>query len=79
MGKKSNGLNAGTKLAKRRKASLMANKDYKRRLFNLKVKADPLEGSSQAKAIVLEKIQLEAKQPNSAMRKAIRCQVIKKW
>ena len=77
MGKKSNGLNAGIKLQKRRKQSLMANKKYKRRLFNLKVKSDPLKGSSQAKAIVLEKTQLEAKQPNSAMRKAIRCQLIK--
>ncbi|MSR86152.1 30S ribosomal protein S12 [Candidatus Woesearchaeota archaeon] len=77
MGKKSNGLNAGNKLKKRRKISNLLNKDFKRRLFNLKVKSDPLKGSSQAKAIVLEKIQLEAKQPNSAMRKAVRCQLIK--
>lgn len=77
MSKKSNGLNAGTKLRKRRKLSNLLNKDFKRRLFNLKIKSDPLRGSSQAKAIVLEKIQLEAKQPNSAMRKAIRCQLIK--
>jgi small subunit ribosomal protein S12 len=77
MSKKSNGLNAGTKLMKRRKTNLMLNKDYKRRIFNLKVRSDPLEGAHQAKAIVLEKIQLEAKQPNSAMRKAIRCQLIK--
>ena len=77
MGKKSNGLNAGTKLKKRRKVSKLLNKDFKRRLFNLKIKSDPLRVSAQAKAIVLEKIQLEAKQPNSAMRKAIRCQLIK--
>lgn len=77
MGKKSNGLNAGTKLKKRRKVSKLLNKDFKRRLFNLKIRSDPLRGSAQAKAIVLEKIQLEAKQPNSAMRKAIRCQLIK--
>ena len=77
MSKKSNGLNAGNKLRKRRKISNLLNKDFKRRLFNLKIKSDPLRGSSQAKAIVLEKIQLEAKQPNSAMRKAIRCQLIK--
>ncbi|HLC22176.1 MAG TPA: 30S ribosomal protein S12 [Candidatus Nanoarchaeia archaeon] len=77
MGKKSNGLNAGTKLVKRRKISRMLDKNFKRRLFNMKVKSDPLRGSSQARAIVLEKIQLEAKQPNSAMRKAIRCQLIK--
>ena len=77
MGKKSNGLNAGNKLKKRRKKNKLLNKDFKRRLFNLKIRSDPLRGSSQAKAIVLEKIQLEAKQPNSAMRKAIRCQLIK--
>ncbi len=77
MGKKSNGLHAGNKLHKRRKISKLLNKDFKRRLFNLKIKSDPLKGSAQAKAIVLEKIQLEAKQPNSAMRKAVRCQLIK--
>ena len=77
MAKKSNGLNAGTKLQKRRKASRMQSKTLKKRKFNLKVKSDPLKGSPQAKAIVLEKIQLEAKQPNSAMRKAVRCQLIK--
>jgi len=77
MGKKSNGLNAATKLQKRRKRSRMMSKKLKKRKFNLKVKSDPLKGSPQAKAIALEKIQLEAKQPNSAMRKAIRCQLIK--
>ncbi len=77
MAKKSNGLNAGTKLQKRRKTSRMQSKKLKKRKFNLKVKSDPLKGSPQAKAIVLEKIQLEAKQPNSAMRKAVRCQLIK--
>ncbi|MBT3323763.1 30S ribosomal protein S12 [archaeon] len=77
MAKKSNGLNAGTKLQKRRKVSRMKSKKLKKRKFNLKVKSDPLKGSPQAKAIVLEKIQLEAKQPNSAMRKAVRCQLIK--
>lgn len=41
------------------------------------MKFDPLEGSSQAKGIVLEKRQLEAKQPNSAMRKCCRVQLIK--
>tara|TARA_Y100000310_G_C20690685_1_gene821992 strand:+ start:2986 stop:3423 length:438 start_codon:yes stop_codon:yes gene_type:complete len=77
MGKKSNGLNAGAKLEKRRKEGRMHSKALKKRKFNLKVKSDPLKGSPQAKAIVLEKIQLEAKQPNSAMRKAVRCQLIK--
>jgi small subunit ribosomal protein S12 len=77
MGKKSNGLNTAAKLIKKRKRSNMLNIDYKKRALDLKRKFDPLEGSSQAKAIVLEKIQIEAKQPNSAMRKAVRVQLIK--
>jgi len=77
MGKKANGLNSATKLMKRRNNSRWLNKDYKKRILNLKVKADPLEGASQAKGIVLEKLQIEAKQPNSAMRKAVRVQLIK--
>lgn len=75
--KKSNGINAAAKLMKRRKDSRWLNKDYKKRLLDLKVKSDPLEGASQAKGIVLEKLQIEAKQPNSAMRKAVRVQLIK--
>ena len=44
---------------------------------DLKAKSDPLKGSSQAKGIVLEKVQFEAKQPNSAMRKCVRVQLVK--
>ncbi len=77
MGKKPNGLNAGNKLFKRRKTSRMLDKNLKRKKFQMKIKSDPLRGSHQAKAIVLEKLQLEAKQPNSAMRKAVRVQLIK--
>ncbi len=77
MGNKSNGLRAGSKLKKRRSISRMAKAKYKARLFNFKTKSDPLKGSSQAKAIVLEKKQLEAKQPNSAMRKCVVVQLIK--
>ena len=40
--------------------------------------ADNLEkGSSHAKGIVLEKVGVEAKQPNSAIRKCVRVQLIK--
>lgn len=77
MAKKSKGLGAGTKLAKRRKVSRWMDINYKKKTLNLRAKSDPLKGSSQAKAIVLEKVQLEAKQPNSAMRKCVRCQLIK--
>lgn len=50
---------------------------YKRRVLGLKKKSDPLAGSPQATGIVLEKRQLEAKQPHSGMRKCVRVQLIK--
>ncbi len=50
---------------------------YKSRMLKLRVKADPLEGSSQAKGIVISKFQKEARQPNSAMRKCCKVQLIK--
>ncbi len=77
MSKKSRGLNAGNKLKKRRHQSRWSNKWFVRRVNMLKEKSDPLEGASQAKGIVLEKVQMEAKQPNSAMRKCVRVQLIK--
>lgn len=77
MGKKSSGLNAGKKLKKRRRTSRWKDQKYKRRKLDLKRRSDPLGGASQAKAIVLEKVQLEAKQPNSALRKCVRCQLLK--
>jgi len=40
-------------------------------------KADPLGGSTQARGIVLEKVGVESKQPNSAIRKCIRLQLVK--
>ncbi len=77
MGKKPNGLNAGSKLLKRRKTFRWSDKKFVRRALRLKEKSDPLEGASQARGIVLEKVQLEAKQPNSAMRKCVKVQLIK--
>lgn len=77
MGKKTRGLNAGKKLSRRRFVFRWSDKKYMTKTLNLKAKSDPLEGSSQAKGIVLEKIQIEAKQPNSAMRKCCRVQLIK--
>ena len=41
------------------------------------LKANPFGGSSHAKGIVLDKIGVEAKQPNSAIRKCVRVQLIK--
>ena len=50
---------------------------YKKRVLNLKEKADPLEGVAQARGIVIEKVGIEAKQPNSAIRKCVKVQLIK--
>lgn len=77
MGHKTKGLNAGSRLVARRKQSRWMDKDYVTRALGLKLKSDPLEGASQARALVLEKRQLEAKQPNSGMRKAAKVQLIK--
>ena len=77
MGKKARGANAGKKLKARRNKSLWLSRSYKNKVLGLRVKADPLGGASQAKAIVLEKVQIEAKQPNSAMRKCVRVQLVK--
>lgn len=77
MGKKSRGLGSAAKLRKRRKKSRWSHKKYVRKTLGLRRKFDPLKGAAQAKAIVLEKVQLEAKQPNSAMRKCVRVQLLK--
>ena len=77
MAKKSSGLNAGKKLSARRKESRWMSKWFIKKHLPFARKADPLQGASQASAIVLQKVQVEAKQPNSAMRKCVRVQLIK--
>lgn len=71
------GLLSARKLKKRRKKFRWSHFAYKRKQLRLKERTDPLEGASQAKGVVLEKVQLEAKQPNSAMRKCARVQLLK--
>ena len=77
MGKKSNGGNAANKLMKRRHEARWHDKQFMRRALDLKRLSDPLEGVHQGRAIVLEKVQIEAKQPNSGLRKCVRVQLIK--
>ena len=62
------GLMNARNLKKKSKKFRWSDRKYKVKTLNLNVKADPLEGASQAKGIVIEKVQKEAKQPNSAMR-----------
>ncbi len=62
------GINAARKLKKSRKKLLWSDRHYKKRVLHLKEKADPLEGTAQGRGIVIEKVGIEAKQPNSAIR-----------
>ena len=71
------GINAARKLKKGRKKQSWSDRYYKRRVLNLKQKSDPLGGVAQAKGIVIEKVGIEAKQPNSAIRKCIKIQLIR--
>lgn len=71
------GMFAARKLKKDRKKSRWKEKDYKDRMTQFKKKKDPLEGSPQARGIVLEKRTVEAMQPNSALRKCVRLQLLK--
>jgi small subunit ribosomal protein S12 len=71
------GLFAARKLKDERQTRRWSDRYYKRRVQHLKEKSDPLEGSPQGKGIVLEKVAIEAKQPNSALRKCVKVQLVK--
>jgi len=68
---------AGRKLKALRRKEKWADKTYKKAHLGTWFKANPFNGSSHAKGIVLEKVGIEAKQPNSAIRKSVRVQLIK--
>jgi small subunit ribosomal protein S23e len=74
---KPRGLNAARKLKTTRREGRWADLHYKKRLLGTAFKSSPFGGSSHAKGIVLEKVGVEAKQPNSAIRKCVRVQLIK--
>ena len=71
------GLFTARKLADNRQKFRWSDRYYRKRGEKLKQKSDPLEGSAQARGIVLEKVGIEAKQPNSAIRKCVKIQLIK--
>ncbi|KAK1434921.1 hypothetical protein QVD17_00676 [Tagetes erecta] len=73
---KTHGMGAGRKLKSHRRRQRWADKSYKKSHLGNEWKK-PFAGSSHAKGIVLEKIGIEAKQPNSAIRKCARVQLIK--
>jgi small subunit ribosomal protein S12 len=71
------GLFAARKLIDNKSKFKWSDKRFVRRVLRLNVKADPLEGAPMARGIVLEKLGIEARQPNSGIRKAVRVQLIK--
>ena len=77
MAKSPLGLFAGRALKLKKKKQRWSISIYKRRRLGLDKKSNPFAGSPQAKGIVLEKVGVEAKQPNSAVRKCVRVQLIK--
>jgi len=77
MGSKTSGEFAARKLKERRKQFRWSDMYYKRRMLRLDVKSDPMAGAPMARGIVLEKVGVESKQPNSAIRKCVRTQLIK--
>jgi small subunit ribosomal protein S12 len=66
---------AARPLLRKRKKFRWKKASYKSKVLKLKRKTDPLEGAPQARGIVLEKVGIESKQPNSAIRKAVRIQL----
>ena len=78
MGKgKPSGIRAGRKLRIKHRNARWSSKHYNKSHSVSSMKANPFGGSCMAKGIVLEKIGLESKQPNSAIRKGVRVQLIK--
>lgn len=77
-GKKApNGLLAARKLRKKRLKFRWSQREFKVRMLKLKEKTDPLEGAPMARGIVLEKVGVESRKPNSAVRKCVRVQLAK--
>merc|ERR1712036_78893 len=73
---KPRGINAGRKLRVHRRLQLWADLGYKKQNSGSKWKK-PFAEASHAAGIVVEKVAVEAKQPNSAVRKCVRVQLKK--
>lgn len=64
---KPRGINTARKLRQTRKDNKWSDAHFKKRALGNFYKSSPTGGASQAKGIVLEKVGVEAKQPNSAV------------
>lgn len=71
------GIRAARKLRNLYRINRWADKRYKKTHLLSSIKADALQGACQAAGIVTQKIGVSAKQPNSAVRKAVRVQLTK--
>ena len=71
------GIRAGRHLKDSRRNNRWADKDFKKANLGSVWKSNPFGGASHASGIVLEKLGIESKQPNSAIRKCVRVQLIK--
>ena len=71
------GIRTARKLRNHRRVQRWSDQAYCKKNSVTAMKANPMGGSTMAKGIVLEKIGIEAKQPNSAIRKCVRVQLIK--
>ncbi|RLG49030.1 MAG: 30S ribosomal protein S12 [Thermoproteota archaeon] len=76
-GKSPRGLYAARALRRKSKERRWHDWKYRRRVLRLKERFDPLEGAPMARGIVIEKVGLEARQPHSGLRKAVRVQLAK--
>ncbi|EZQ03089.1 MULTISPECIES: 30S ribosomal protein S12 [Acidianus] len=76
-GKSPKGLYASRKLKIRRLKFRWSQRSFRTRVLQIKKKFDPLEGAPMARGIVLEKVGIESRQPNSAVRKCVRVQLVK--
>ena len=68
---------SGRQMKMRRQKMRWKDIKYKNRILKMKEKRDPLEGSSQAKGIVIAKRGVEQKQPHSGIIKCVRVQLTK--
>ncbi|QGA54976.1 30S ribosomal protein S12 [Sulfolobus sp. E5-1-F] len=71
------GIYAARKLRLKRLKFRRSQRKYKNKILKLKEKYDPLGGAPMARGIVLEKVGIESRQPNSAVRKCVRVQLVR--
>nr|CAA54160.1 ribosomal protein S12 [Saccharolobus solfataricus] len=75
--KSSKGIYSARKLRLKRLKFRRSQRKYKTKILKLKEKYNPLGGAPMARGIVLEKVGIESRQPNSAVRKCVRVQLVR--